>query len=69
MANNFPTTPAVDFVYLVFITDDPSHQLEAYGTQAEAERARNHYHRRGFEKARIDVRAIRGAHYLSLIGA
>jgi hypothetical protein len=69
MENTFPTTRAVDFVYLVFITEDEGHQLEAYKTQAEAERARNHYHRRGFTKARIDSRAIRGTHYLDLIGA
>lgn len=69
MENTFPSTRAVDFVYLVFITEDNGHQIEAYKTHADAERARDHYHRRGFTQARIDPRAIRGAHYLDLIGA
>lgn len=69
MENTFPTTPAVNFVYLVFITEDPTHQIEAYSTKEHAERARAHYHRRGFTAARIDARAIRSAHYLDLIGA
>lgn len=69
MENTFPTTPAVNFVYLVFITEDESHQLEAYSTKEHAERARDHYRRRGFTQARIDSRAIRGTHYLELIGA
>ena len=69
MANDFPTTPAADFIYLVFFTDSGSACLEAYADKEHADRAAAHYKRRGFADTRIDARAIRGQTFLTLIGA
>lgn len=69
MSHDFPATNDATRVYLVFFTDSGSQCLEAYATQEHAQRAADHYKRRGFADARIDARAIRGQTFLTMIGA
>jgi disulfide oxidoreductase YuzD len=69
MNNLFPASPATEFIYLVFFTEDCASCLEAYAEKNSAERAAAHYKRKGFSDVRIDARAIRGDVYLQMIGA
>lgn len=69
MNHDFPATNDAPRVYLVFFTDSGSQCLEAYATQEHAQRAADHYKRRGFADTRIDARAIRGQTFLTMIGA
>jgi hypothetical protein len=66
---DFPATNDAPRVYLVFFTDRQDLCLEAYSTQEHADRAAAHYKRLGFADTRIDVRAIRGQTFLTMIGA
>jgi len=69
MAHDFPATPATEFIYLVFFTEDKTACLEAYSDKEHADRAAAHYKRRGFADTRIEARAVRGQVYLTMIGA